>query len=179
MPAAVRAVRKYATLSLIGIAGLLLLAVHTPAACARLFHLHAVASTPKPDHGEKDVRKTISALEDEWHTAALSNDVAAVDRLLAEDYVGIGPDGTIASKADELAARRSGLRKLTQLDVVERKIRVYGTTAVVTSRAVVSGMYDSMPLHGEFRYTRVYNLSRGQWRIVSFEASPIAADQKH
>jgi hypothetical protein len=131
-----------------------------------------------PDHGEKQIHKAIGALEDEWHSAMLTNDTGTVDRLLADDFVGIGPDGTISSKADELAARRGGLRKFSQLDVLERKIRVYGTTAVVTSRAVVAGVYDDMPLTGEFRYTRVYNLSHGQWRIVSFEASPVTAGRK-
>ncbi len=169
----------FAMVGVMGAAGLMLAAAQTPVAYGGWIELHAVLSAPRPDHGEKEIHRAISALEDQWHAAALSNDVGTVDRLLAEDYVGIGPDGTIASKADELAARRGGLRKLTQLDVVERKIRVYGTTAVVTSRAVVSGMYDTMPLSGEFRYTRVYNLSHGQWHIVSFEASPITAGRKH
>ena len=163
---------------LIGTVSLMLAAAQAPVAYGRLFHLQAAASAPRPNHGEKEVHRTIGGLEDQWHAAALSNDVGTIDRLLADDYVGIGPDGTIASKADELAARRGGLRKLTQFDVVERKIRVYGTTAVVTSRVVVTGMYDAMSLSGEFRYTRVYNLSHGQWRIVSFEASPVTAGRR-
>ncbi len=151
---------------------LLLVALPATVAMAR-------GNQPHPDHGEKQIHRTIGQLEEQWRAATLSNDVAAIDRMLADDYVGIGPDGTIASKADELAARRDGQRKLTQIDVVERKVRIYGTTAVVTSRAIVTGVYDTMPLTGEFRYTRVYNLSHGQWRIVSFEASPITGGHLH
>jgi ketosteroid isomerase-like protein len=169
MQSAVRAGKQYAIL---GGLGLLLMALPASRALSS-------GNLPHPDHGEKEVHRTIAALEEQWRAATLSNDVAAIDRMLADDYVGIGPDGTIASKADEMAARRDGQRKLTQIDVLERKVRIYGTTAVVTSRAIVTGVYDTMPLTGEFRYTRVYNLSHGQWRIVSFEASPITGTHAH
>ncbi len=169
MRAAVLAGRQYAIL---GGFGLLLVAL--PASIAR-----ANGNLPRPDHGEKGVHRTIELLEEQWRTASLSSDVAAIDRMLADDYVGIGPDGTIASKADEMTARRDGQRKLTQIDVLESKVRIYGTTAVVTSRAIVAGVYDTMLLKGEFRYTRVYNSSHGQWRIVSFEASPVTGSHVH
>ena len=53
------------------------------------------------------------------------------------------------------------------------KVRVYGNTAVVTSRAQLEGTNGASDISGKYRYTRVYNYRYGQWKIVSFEASRI------
>jgi ketosteroid isomerase-like protein len=53
-------------------------------------------------------------------------------------------------------------------------VRFYGTTAVVTSLAEVQGTNAEGDFTGSFRYTRVYVRDvRGEWKIVSFEASRI------
>ena len=119
------------------------------------------------------LQKQINQLEQQWQAALLANDAPALSSLLGDSYVGIGPDGTIASKPEELAARTSGKDRVESLDVLDRKIRIYGTTAVVTSRVRVQGIYSGEPLLGEYRYTRVWSLGRGQWHIVSFEANRI------
>jgi ketosteroid isomerase-like protein len=68
----------------------------------------------------------------------------------------------------------------TTLDVSDRKVRFYGTTAVVTSLAVIQGTNAEGNISGSFRYTRVYvRDERGEWKIVSFEASPIRESGEH
>jgi ketosteroid isomerase-like protein len=126
-----------------------------------------------PHHGNRELHKEIEALEMQWRQAQLSNDVAAMDRLLADDYIGISATGTIETKAEALALRRAGTLHITTLDLNDLKVRVYGDTAVVTSRADVAGTSGSSNISGKYRYTRVYNRRFGQWKIVSFEASHI------
>ncbi len=127
----------------------------------------------KPGGANGAVHKQIEQMEQQWHTAVLAQDNVALANMLGESYVGIGPDGTIASKAEELQMRGSGKQRTGKLDIEEQKIRVYGTTAVVTSRVRVDGIYGGEPITGEYRYTRVWSLTRGQWHIVSFEASRV------
>ncbi|WP_158615348.1 nuclear transport factor 2 family protein [Acidipila sp. EB88] len=115
--------------------------------------------------------KQIEQLESQWREAALAGDTATLSTMLAESYVGIGPDGTIASKTEDLQARTSGLEHFKTLKIEEEKIRIYGTTAVVTSKVHAEGIYAGQAVSGEYRYTRVWNLSHGQWHIVSFEAN--------
>jgi ketosteroid isomerase-like protein len=117
--------------------------------------------------------KQIEQLEKDWQTAVLAQDNATLATLIADSYVGIGPDGTISGKAEELQARADGQERLQSYDQLDRKIRIYGTTAVVTSRVRIQGLYSGQPVLGEYRYTRVWSLIHGQWRIVSFEASRI------
>ena len=117
------------------------------------------------------LHKEIEGLEMEWRRAQLTNNIQAIDHLLADDYLGISALGTLETKADVLATRRSGNLKITQMDLSDIKIRIYGDTAVVTSKVELRGKNAERDVSGHYRYTRVYNNRDGQWKIVSFEAS--------
>lgn len=136
-----------------------------------LAHAFGVAAL---ENGSKGVEKRqVAQSEQQWKTALLSGDSATLDNLLSDSYVGIGPDGNIVNKAEEIQSSVSGENRLQKVHVEDRKIRIYDTTAVVTSRVLVQGTYDGQPLLGEYRYTRVWSLQHGQWRIVSFEANRV------
>ena len=94
-----------------------------------------------------------------------------MDKLLADDYIGIGANGTIQTKPETLAMHRNGTLHIDQLDLTDTRVRVYGDTAVVTSKATLTGTNGDHSMNGEYRYTRVYNRRSGQWKIVSFESS--------
>jgi len=130
-----------------------------------------------PHHANHEVHKEIEALEMQWRQAQLSNDVGTMDRLLADDYIGISASGTIETKAEALALRRAGTLHITTLDLNDLKVRIYGDTAVVTSRADLEGTNGTSTISGRYRYTRVYNRRLGQWKIVSFEASHMNDDK--
>ena len=125
--------------------------------------------------------KEIEGLEQDWRQAVLSSNIPVLDHLLADDYLGVTANGTLETKADLLALRRGGTVKFSELNLSDLKVRVYGDTAVVTSRAEVTGTNGGTDISGHYRYTRVYNRREGQWRIVSFEASRIvdASHDKH
>jgi ketosteroid isomerase-like protein len=112
-------------------------------------------------------------LEQRWTAAELSGNANTLGSMLAEDYLGIAPDGRLDSKADTLRSVRDGLMRFASIKTTTHKIRVYGSTAVVVSTAEVSGTYNGHPISGRYRYTRVYHLDGAGWKIVSFEASRI------
>lgn len=137
--------------------------------------LAAAASLPAMPRAEKhETRHQIEHLEDVWRNAILHGNTSAMEALLADDYMAISPTGILQSKEQTLANLRAGNMHFNSLDLSDRKIRFYGTTALVTSRAEVSGRGPDGDLSGSYRYTRVYvRDARGVWRIVSFEASKI------
>jgi hypothetical protein len=141
--------------------------------------IQAHALFPHKDNPHKE----IEGLELDWRQAQLSNSVSEVDRLLADDYLGISANGTLETKADELTRRRSGSLHITQLELSDIKVRIYVDTAVVTSKADLVGKNGDRDISGRYRYTRVYSNRMGQWRIVSFEASRVSpsrdSDDKH
>ncbi len=119
-------------------------------------------------------RHEIDKLEAAWRNAMLKADIAAMSALLADDYMAITPYGTLQTKEETLANLRSGATHLAALTIFDRRVRFYGTTALVTSRADVSGTNAGEDISGNYRYTRVYARDKqGKWKIVSFEASRI------
>jgi len=133
-----------------------------------------------PHKERHEVRHQIENLEKAWCTAILHGNVSAMDTLLADDYMAITPSGILQSRQQAMAVLRSGALHFTSIDLSDRKIRLYGKTALVTSRAEVSGTSPDGDISGSYRYTRVYVMdSHGVWRIVSFEASKIRSSADH
>jgi ketosteroid isomerase-like protein len=117
-------------------------------------------------------RHEIDHLEEQWRAAALKDDTAAMSALLADDYMAITPAGTLQTKEEALANLHR--MHLTALEISDRKVRFYGSTALVTSIADVEGTTPDGDVSGSYRYTRVYvEGPPGVWKIVSFEANKI------
>jgi len=128
-----------------------------------------------PLHEKKhDAKKQVEALEEQWRVAQLQGDVAAMDKLLSDDYIGISMTGQVNTKAQQLDRVRSHKFILTRLDLGELQIKLVGSIAIVTSQAQVEGTNEGAPVQGTFRYTRVYQrLPSGVWKITSFEATRV------
>jgi ketosteroid isomerase-like protein len=134
------------------------------------FALHSL-----PLHEKKhEAKRQVEALEEEWRTAQLTGDVAAMDKLLSDDYIGISMTGQVNTKAQQLDRARNHKFVLSRLDLGEMQVKLVGSIAIVTSKAQVVGTNDGVPVQGTFRYTRVYQrLPSGQWKITSFEATRV------
>jgi ketosteroid isomerase-like protein len=146
-----------------GSVGILLLLLWLPAANA--------TSIPHPHPQPRQVVHIIEKLERMWQQAELTANTATMATMLSEDYLGIYGDGTLATKAETIDSFKKGTTKFSHIHTWDRKIRVFGSTAVVVSKAQVTGEHDGESLTGFYRYTRVYHRHNGVWQIVSFEAS--------
>ena len=125
-------------------------------------------------------RQEIERIEEAWRNAVLKGTVTAMDSLLADDYMAITASGILETKEKTLANMRAGIPHFTAINLSERKLRFYGTTALVTSRAEVTGTNANKDFSGSFRYTHVYARdAQGKWKIVSFEASRIRDPDDH
>jgi ketosteroid isomerase-like protein len=157
----------------------LLLALGTPAGLAGQADQSQVHTGPGKANalprGEKhEFRHQIDQLEEVWRSALLKGNSTELDSLMADDYMAISPSGTLQTKEETLANLRSGRMHFTGLEITDRKVRFYGTTALVTSLAEVHGTTAEGDISGSYRYTRVYVRDpRGAWKAVSFEASKI------
>jgi ketosteroid isomerase-like protein len=128
---------------------------------------HNNAKAPK----KKTARQAVEALEEQWRVAQLAGDASAMDKLLADDFVGITAFG-VTTKAQQLARVRDRIITLTQLNLTDIKVKLIGPVAVVTSRAEIAGTNEGASIKGVYRYTRVYqHLASGAWKITSFEAT--------
>ena len=138
------------------------------------------AKTPVPRAQRHEYHHEIDQMEEAWRTAMLKSNSTELATLLADDYTGITAKGAIQTKDQAIANLRSGALQLTVINISDRKVRVYGSTAVVTSVAELTGGKNDKEVTGRYRYTRVYVRNpQGQWKIVSFEASRIQESGEH
>ena len=96
------------------------------------------ASWNQPLHEKKHAAKQqIEALEEQWRQAQLEGDVATMDKLLSDDYIGISMTGQVNTKNQQLDRMRMHKIALTRLDLGDRQVKLIGSIAIVTSRAEV------------------------------------------
>jgi ketosteroid isomerase-like protein len=138
------------------------------------------AASTIPRSQRHEYRHEIDQAEEAWRAAILKGNATALATLLADDYTAITAKGAIETKEQAISSLRSGGLQLTGLAISDRKVRIYGATAVVTSMAELTGSRNDHEVSGRYRYTRVYvrNLA-GQWKIVSFEASRVQEPNEH
>ena len=138
------------------------------------------AKKPVPRAQRHEYHHEIDQVEEAWRTAILKSNSTELAALLADDYTGITAKGAIQTKDQAIANLKSGALQVTALNISDRKVRVYGSTAVVTSVAELTGGKNDQEVTGRYRYTRVYvRNQQGQWKIVSFEASRIQEPNEH
>lgn len=134
------------------------------------------ATEGNPPHRKRKelYKEQVEQMEQAWRTAQLANDVSTMDKLLSDDYVGISMNGQVVTKLQQLDRMRNRQLELTKIDLDEVKIKLLGTTAIVTSLVNIDGTMDGENIHGTYRYTRVYtHLPSGAWKITNFEATRV------
>ena len=116
----------------------------------------------------------IDALEEAWSGAILRGDADALATMLSDDFIAITTRGMLQTRDEVLNSLRTRQTRIVSLDLSDRKVRFYGSTAVVTSLAQVEGSNENQDISGSFRYTHVYvRNSSGKWMLVSAESSRI------
>ncbi|GAA4936193.1 nuclear transport factor 2 family protein [Actinoplanes utahensis] len=106
--------------------------------------------------------------------AQRDGDVAALDRLLDDRLVAIGPDGRRYRKSDDLDAYRSGHSRIDSLTEDDLEVVVVGTTGATFALCSVSGTFGGEPFAARLRYARTwaYRNETG-WRVVAAQISPV------
>ena len=106
--------------------------------------------------------------ERQLQAAQLAGDMAALDRLLHDRLVSVGPDGARYTKADDLAGHRSGSSVVSELVEEHVELLIAGTTGVTFFTGTVAGTFEGSPMSARLRYTRtwVHDDPRG-WRILA------------
>src|SRR5689334_1097717 len=113
------------------------------------------------------VAQVIRHLDRERIQAQISADRAALDRIYADDFIGIGPSGTVRTKPQVLSDFTSGTLKFQSIDIDDVQVRIYGNTAVETGRSTMHGQDKNKTVPVDNRFTRVWVKQSGRWRLVA------------
>jgi ketosteroid isomerase-like protein len=115
----------------------------------------------------KSVDEVIRQVDHERIQAQIGADAAALDRIYAADFIGIGPSGTVRAKPQVLADFTSGDLKFQSITTDDVQVRVYGNTAVETGRSIMIGQDKGKAVPRDNRFTRVWIKQFGRWRLVA------------
>ena len=102
--------------------------------------------------------------------AHIDRDAAALDRLLADEFVIGGRYGGVTTKSQRLALLNSPVYSFIGLD--SRGIRVTATEnhAEVSGYAVLTGQYSGREVtSNSYCYTRRFERRGGRWQVVGVE----------
>lgn len=114
----------------------------------------------------------------EFADAVVKRNVAALERLLADDYIDILPDGTTASKSQIIANNKKPVSadagKLEAIDLSNSKVRLYGDAALVTLRITFRGRTGTGQAFANAYITTVAAVKKNrQWRIALIQSTAI------
>ena len=110
----------------------------------------------------------IIALNKEWADAIARGDVAALDRLFADDMIVTSGSGEVRNKSQEIDDLRPSADIKTYFFTTDDvRARVYKDAAVVTGLARWRIRYQGRDIDHQRRYTSVYVKQQGRWRIVA------------
>ena len=121
----------------------------------------------------------IRRASDEWFEALRQTDLAAIDRLEADDFLTIqeAPTGVaVIEKRTQLASLKKGAGAGVKLrrDLSNVRIRRYGDTAILTAVAVFQqDDAAATPAGTKAVVTEVWVTQNNRWRIAHFATHPV------
>ena len=142
----------------------------------------AAAIASGQEQGERSdqsraVEQAIRKLDNERIQAQIHADAAALEHIYADDFIGVGPSGTVRTKPQVISDFTSGELKFQSITTDDVQVRVYGNAAVETGLSTMNGQDKGKTVPRDTRFTRVWIKQEGRWRLVSNHYSPRNSQQ--
>ena len=118
-------------------------------------------------NSKESVEQAIRRLDHERIQAQIGADAVALDRIYADDFIGIGPSGTVRTKPQVIADFTSGALKFQSITTDDVQLRVYANTVVETGRSTMIGQDKGKAVPRDNRFTRVWIKQGTRWRLVA------------
>lgn len=110
----------------------------------------------------KDEKEILDGVT-EWAKAMVSNDADAIGGFMHDDWVIVSERG-VATKEYFLSFVRSGALVHTSFDIIdEPRIKIYGDTAIMTSRVTNTCFFNGEQMEADEFTTDVMIRDRGRW----------------
>jgi ketosteroid isomerase-like protein len=137
-----------------------------------------VRKNPSPRYGEQaNIESYIKQSAADWAAATSRGDTSSVERILADDFIGVAPDGSYYDKAKEIAKTMKNHGNMISNDVNEIKVRFFGDTAVAQGSETWE-QREGEPKRGTYVWTDTWVRRRNVWQIVAAEDLLLQASTK-
>jgi ketosteroid isomerase-like protein len=116
---------------------------------------------------ESVVSSELEQFDQRWNRAWLEKDAAAVERMMAEDYVYVAPTGQVFDREAILRIIRSPSYRLHHGTLTNVVVRMLGdNAAVIRDRFKGEGEMEGKQFKDDHSCVRVCARVRGEWQIV-------------
>jgi hypothetical protein len=118
----------------------------------------------------------LASLNDRWSRAWLERDSATVERMMADDYVYVAPNGTVLDHRAIMGIIGSPSYRLDRTVRTEVIVRPIGAdAAIIRHRSQSAGAYEGVAFEEDHRGVMVWARMDGEWRIVLEQHSSITS----
>lgn len=129
--------------------------------------------------GSTSVKQELKRLETEAWNAVTKVDIATIDRILADEFIGIYDNDDEASdpiwtKDFLISSVRSGKYVCTSIKYDDLKVRIDGNAAAVSGVTTTKETFDGQDMSGRFRFTSTWIKKPTGWKCVGDRAVRIA-----
>ncbi len=123
-------------------------------------------------HDRKLMEQQVMKAGQAYNDMIKRNDVAAIDKILANEYMYTTSNGSVQTREEEIARYKSSKIKFESSEMTDQKVRVIGNgSAIETATFRVKGTNDSKPFDETERYTTVWVWRDGRWQIAADHTS--------
>jgi hypothetical protein len=116
---------------------------------------------------------TVLALDAERSRAMVAGDVAALDRILADDLVYTHSTGISESKGEFIEKIRSGARKYRKMASSDVRARGEGGAVILNGRVDGEVEAGGMRIFLSLAFTAVYVERGGRWQMAAYESTKL------
>jgi hypothetical protein len=110
--------------------------------------------------------------------AALHADVAALDKLLADDLEYCGVSATCSTKDQYLESVRSGTRKFRSLVPKVERVRLFADSAVLTGKVYAVSIGDGTERNVDAYFLVVLAWRDGRWQMTNQSSTLLKPEPK-
>jgi hypothetical protein len=119
---------------------------------------------------EKDVLQTVDGVDQ----ATDKHDKAALERLMADEFIYHGSNGVAQTKAQSIAQSAAGGTAWSSRKYDNIKVRIYGEIAVVTGSTELVGTSADFK-SGQRLFTRIFVRRGGRWQDLGGQMTLVPA----
>lgn len=116
--------------------------------------------------------QAIAKLEQDWAAAMVKGDMAALESNLAKEWT-LSEDGQVTTRAQSMAALKSGAYKLESASLRDLRVFVVGDAAVATMLVDTKGTFMGKPVPPTSRSTDFFVKRDGRWQAVSTQNTTV------
>ena len=115
---------------------------------------------------QKETERYILESERQWAESVATGDTSAIERILADDFIGVDPKGRQYNKQQMIDETRNAPKAFVSNRLNDVKVRFYGNTAIAQGSETWEKRSGE---RGRFVWTDTWLQRNGRWQIVAAE----------